>query len=462
MLRSIKCHTIKRAEMNEAGIESAPVGPRIAPLIPWNAPECPFLIEYSPRVLDDIRLAVVDAFFSLPRGGAEIGGILLGRWEDGSLSITEYAALDCEHATGPSFNLSARDEIRLSELLAGVPSAFPGLLAVGWYHSHTRSEIFLSETDLEIHNRYFPETWQVALVMKPHTFQPTRAGIFFREDDGSIRADAPYREIVIDALPMRPATAGPDIEMPQPVGRPTTIKLERNPVFGIPVAPQQPVAEPVTHTPELPADLPAPQFLTMPAPSRRLVAALWIMGLLALGAGAWRTHDVWLGRVIAAVRPARAPEPPASAGLTTFDRDGQLQINWDRNSPAVRQAVEATLEISDGGPLPQAITLDRAHLQNGFFTYARQSERVDVKLILHQPEGQQFRDVTTFLGKLPPPKVSEPDRDQIAAEAARLKNDLESQAARTKKLEQDLKSMRNELRVQQQRRLANQLPEGKQ
>jgi proteasome lid subunit RPN8/RPN11 len=409
---------------------------------------------------------VVDAFFSLPRGGAEIGGILLGRWEHNSLSITEYAALDCEHATGPSFNLSARDEILLSDLLAGVPSAFPGLQAVGWYHSHTRSEIFLAEADLEIHNRYFPEAWQVALVMKPHTFQPTRAGIFFREADGSIRADAPYREIAIDALPMRPATAGSDVEMPQPVGRPTTIKLERNRVFGAPVAPQQSVTEPltppVTAKPEVPAELTAPQFLSTPAPSRRLVAALWILGLLALGTGAYRTNDVWLGKVMAAVRPARTPEPPASAGLTTFDRDGQLQINWDRNSRAVRQAVEATLEISDGGPLPQAITLDQAHLQNGFFTYARQSERVDVKLILHHPEGRQFRDVTTFLGKLPTPKVAEPDRDQIAAEAAKLKNDLEDQAARTRKLEQDLKSMRNELRVQQQRRLTNQLPEGKQ
>ena len=39
----------------------------------WSVPECPFTIESSARVLDDIRLAVTDAFFSLPRGGAEIG-----------------------------------------------------------------------------------------------------------------------------------------------------------------------------------------------------------------------------------------------------------------------------------------------------------------------------------------------------------------------------------------------------
>ena len=59
-----------------------------SPLIAWNAPECPFAVAYQPQVLDDIRLAVVDAFFSLPRGGAEIGGLLLGRHEVDRVTIT--------------------------------------------------------------------------------------------------------------------------------------------------------------------------------------------------------------------------------------------------------------------------------------------------------------------------------------------------------------------------------------
>jgi len=41
-------------------------------------------------------------FFSCPRGGAR-SWCLLGRWATGRLTITEYAPLDCEHATGPSF-----------------------------------------------------------------------------------------------------------------------------------------------------------------------------------------------------------------------------------------------------------------------------------------------------------------------------------------------------------------------
>src|SRR5947209_18238632 len=97
----------------------------------WSAPQCPFTIEYSTRPLDDIRLAVVDAFFSLPRGGAEIGGILLGKFEDGKLLILDYAPLDCEHALGPSFNLSPKDEGLLGQMLASAVKHPNGLRPVG-------------------------------------------------------------------------------------------------------------------------------------------------------------------------------------------------------------------------------------------------------------------------------------------------------------------------------------------
>ena len=123
----------------------------------WSVPQCPVTIEYSRRALDDIRLAVVDAFFSLPRGGAEIGGVLLGKHLDGRLVISGHASLECEHATGPSFTLSPRDHNRLVALLAAAQRNPEGMQPVGWYHSHTRSEIFLSDADRDVHDLYFPE-----------------------------------------------------------------------------------------------------------------------------------------------------------------------------------------------------------------------------------------------------------------------------------------------------------------
>src|SRR5581483_8524354 len=163
----------------------------------------------SRKALDDIRLAVVDAFFSLPRGGAEIGGILLGRFEAQRLLILDYAPLECEHAFGPAFTLSPTDQTRLGDMLRQTYRG--GLRPIGWYHSHTRSEISLCEADLDIHNRYFPEPWQVALVLRPSTLQPTQAGFFFRESDGSIRAQASYQEFVLEPLPVQPLRAtGPE------------------------------------------------------------------------------------------------------------------------------------------------------------------------------------------------------------------------------------------------------------
>src|SRR5689334_25216832 len=120
----------------------------------WTAPGCPFAIEYAVAALDDIRLAVMDAFFSLPRGGVEIGGILLGDQQNGRVSIVNLAPIECTHAMGPSFTLSPADQDKLEQQLRGLPHDGSGR-PVGWYHSHTRSGIFLSEADLEIYRHFF-------------------------------------------------------------------------------------------------------------------------------------------------------------------------------------------------------------------------------------------------------------------------------------------------------------------
>jgi nucleoid-associated protein YgaU len=46
-------------------------------------------------------------------------------------------------------------------------SRFPDKLIVGWYHTHPRFGIFLSEQDLFIHQNFFNQPWQVAFVVDP-------------------------------------------------------------------------------------------------------------------------------------------------------------------------------------------------------------------------------------------------------------------------------------------------------
>lgn len=233
-------------------------------LVTWSTPQCPFVIEYSRKALDDIRLAVVDAFFSLPRGGAEIGGILLGRFEEPRLQVLEYAPLECEHAFGPAFTLSPKDQARLSEMLAEAPQRYAGLQVVGWYHSHTRSDISLCDADLEIHNRYFPEPWQVALVLRPSTLQPTQAGFFFREADGSVRSQSSYQEFTLETLPARPLPSGVPVAVPGPVHETApesvVITLPSAEKSAAPAAPMTPAAEatPPAIAPFAPEPLPTP------------------------------------------------------------------------------------------------------------------------------------------------------------------------------------------------------------
>jgi proteasome lid subunit RPN8/RPN11 len=427
----------------------------------WSVPKCPFEIEYSARVLDDIRLAVVDAFFSLPRGGAEIGGLLLGSWDGGRVAITSYEPLDCQHALGPSFTLSPHDQAQLAEMIAAARSNPPNRQPVGWYHSHTRSEIFLSEADQAVHNRFFPDPWQVALVLKPHTFEPMRAGFFFRERDGSMRAKASYQEFRLEPMPLRAAghaaPNSPAAHRPQSEDSGSRGTLVGTPL-ALPVQPVPPADPPkskrrVPITREIPIEA-ARQPETAPAetsgfqqlrperPARWLKAMAILAVGLAIGGAGYQTRQYWLPQVMAKSHAVLPKEPDPPLALAVSDDNGQLKIQWDRNTPVVRSAREATLEVIDGAAAPLSVRLDRAHLASGGFTYARQAERVDVTLVVAQSDGRIVKEQTSFLGRLP---VQGDPGDGDGQRAEKLQKDLEFQAAKTRKLEKDLKEMQEQL-----------------
>ena len=72
----------------------------------WRVPQAPFQILYSRLALEQIRLAVVDAYFVVPHGGVEIGGVLLGRYTDRQVEVIDHEPVECEYVFGPSFSLS--------------------------------------------------------------------------------------------------------------------------------------------------------------------------------------------------------------------------------------------------------------------------------------------------------------------------------------------------------------------
>src|SRR6185312_1355632 len=111
------------------------------------------MVEYSHAVMNEVRRQAVDGFNSFAHGGLEIGGVLYGEKRDTVVRVLASAQLPCEHARGPGFALSERDEEAFRELM----KAPPGMRVVGWYCSHTRTGLALNPNDCAIFERFFGE-----------------------------------------------------------------------------------------------------------------------------------------------------------------------------------------------------------------------------------------------------------------------------------------------------------------
>ena len=158
----------------------------------WTATASPVTIEYSLVVIEEIRHEVAEGFQKLSRGGIEVGGVLYGVHEGQTVRIMAIRPAACEHAAGPAFRLSERDRAALREQIRQDQEdpRLDGLVCVGWYVSHTRTEITLTESDQEIFSSYFAQPWQVTLVVRPSRGGNMRAGFFVREPGGTVNAQS--------------------------------------------------------------------------------------------------------------------------------------------------------------------------------------------------------------------------------------------------------------------------------
>ncbi|HWB95123.1 MAG TPA: hypothetical protein VG672_00420 [Bryobacteraceae bacterium] len=439
-----------------------PVSPEI-----WRVPECPFTIEYDADLLDEIRRLAVNAYHSLPHGGAEIGGVLFGTRQSGldgdHLRIRTFRPIECQYAFGPSFVLSEKDRQGLAKLLESAlfDAELDSLLPLGWYHTHTRSDVFLSDKDLELHDRFFPEPWQFALVIRPHTLEPSRAGFFFRDAEGQIRTDRSYHEIPL--RPRRRRTPPPaeeaveesaeieeaPREMPPREMAPRELasremasrEMEDSPEDGDPL--------PLSSRPELRPfrvrreDLPPERTHSSPW----LIIFLAILSTLAVGAVSGFVGFWMASQRQAAVASATPPISPA-LHLRAAEINGQLHIEWDRTAPPVQTAQSAYLEILDGNA-KSVVLLDPARLRGGAFTYARQAEQVFIHLILQQPEGRTIQEGTGFVGRLEGRKEESGPSEvelQLREENQSLQRQLDQERRKTRDLAREVEIQRQLLR----------------
>jgi proteasome lid subunit RPN8/RPN11 len=387
----------------------------------------PSAVDCDGELLDRIRVAVVDGLHKIPHGGIEIGGLLLGERQADRIKVTEWRLISCEHALGPSFTLSESDEAALRESIESAASE--GFEVVGWFHSHTRSGLQFTEKDQALHERFFPEAWQVALLLRPAMLQPTRAAYFRRRSDGSW--DLSPDEFLLDP-PEKPPRVDGDSDESKP--------------GSYLVAPQRD-----QHTPS--PEVYGRAIVVPLIPSTRLqklgrsaIAAACIVALSGLLFAAWR---ISAGRTLAPI------------ALQLHDEGGRIRISWNSDSAALKDAKEGRLVIRDGTHSVEH-RLKPADLKRGSMQYLRSADNVQVRLTVLRNGQQPTEEWTSFIGPSlqhtePAPAIpkAEPGADaaseldkQKAAEAARLEA-LKAEEARLRTEMQRLEQAR--IRAEEER-----------
>jgi proteasome lid subunit RPN8/RPN11 len=116
----------------------------------------------------------------------EVGGWLVGKWrmdrKTGEPFIVVEASLPAPHTRQGSAYLTFTQNSQVA-LYENLKERYPDKELLGWYHTHPRMGIFLSEYDTWLHNHFFPFPYQVALVVEPHS---ASGGFFIRESDGTL------------------------------------------------------------------------------------------------------------------------------------------------------------------------------------------------------------------------------------------------------------------------------------
>jgi hypothetical protein len=167
----------------------------------WEVANKPVSVLMNLRMADRLDGEANEAIHSLSAHGSEIGGVLLGTVaaRDRTLvTVDDYLRISCDYSRGPLYQLGQADFDRFDRAIATRQSEGDRLQVVGFFRSHTRKELELSGDDIAFCRSRFGKPHQIALLVRPQSSGPSRAGIFIWE--GCVmRGDATYLEFPLSS-----------------------------------------------------------------------------------------------------------------------------------------------------------------------------------------------------------------------------------------------------------------------
>jgi proteasome lid subunit RPN8/RPN11 len=409
----------------------------------WSTPEIGLTIEYPFEVMEEIRTAVCDGHQRLAHGGLEVGGVLFGTRRDTSIRLLTWRPIFCEHALGPSLRLSTRDRAELARLLEVAKSDpdLRGLNSLGWFVSHTRSNLSLSTADVEIYDNFFPALWQVTLILQPTDAGPTRAGFFGRETDGSLRMESSYLEFEVEPLKFLKETS--QRELVKPSLAKGAIPSEPSSSFG-----SEAKLEPSSIS----------ERKRLPIQVRPTVRERWI----------WETALSLALVIIGLLLKDRYLSPPdhSSFPFRVYDAGDSVRVEWDSNSALIRSARLAVLDIKDGNE-KKRFALSDEQLHDGNMKYVRKSDDLEMRMIVFpgkQAGIQQFVRLVNPQAassvklqakeETSPPKAAldsirpPAEPDQLDDQVKQLKEELGKQSVRANRLQEVVRILQNRIAIE--------------
>lgn len=346
-------------------------------------------------VVDRISLEVMRGFGAVPKRGAEVGGILLGaaevRGDQIVVNVEDFEAVDCDHASGPSFILS---EDGRAAFLESVDRWKRGpdrrIYAVGYYRGHTRDGICLAAEDLAILEEVFPGPSAIAMVVKPYATKVSMAGIFFRED-GQFKADASHLEFPFRRKELGGGTSG--MERVTSAARFGQQRASEEPRVKYRRAEGAPEASSENaRASENPSAIEA----IAAAPKGKRVRGGWVWIPLSF---IFMSLGVVVGFQIAlSMRPKQPVNPWLEAWDMTLQvkKTGEeLTVTWDPLAPAVRNASRGALIIQSREET-RTIDLRGPQLQGGSVIYRGIPERVIFRLEVYPRERVVVSEIAEF------------------------------------------------------------------
>ncbi len=330
--------------MNRPPFMSAPAHPGTVSAYTWISQDGRRRVYLNLDAVERLSVEVMRAFASVPKRGAEVGGILLGRVIAGSepgIAVDDFFEIPCRHEFGPAYLLSDSELSLFAERVAGRRGEAP--VPVGYYRSHTREGLELGVEDQELLVRCFGGRPHLMLLLKPASTRLSTGAFCFEFEAGLAPAAPhfPFRRKDLEAAALRPL----------PVPDPTPLSAEE------------------------PAAVAAPE---VPAPRRGTPRWLWsVVVTLSLLTGV--ALGFFVAQTLASSQAVLEQERFYTLGLSVTKSGENLSVRWDRQSKPILAASRGTLSIEDG-PRHTELEMNVVQLQGGSLLYRPSAKKVRFRL----------------------------------------------------------------------------------